>query len=273
MTTSLLLIGKPHSGKTTFITQLCGRVESTTSAIKLYKPIDDLTSIIESTRALANGDEVKATPTDKNSFLSLPLQVADEKIDLACPDYGGEQINLIIENREVDSKWSKLVIGSNSWILFIKPSDLSSSYDLSNKTIKPEILEGASGETDEYTISDQSFFIELLQVLLHTKEQDAHFLNDTVQLTIVLTCWDEFESSSNPKDELKKRLPLLLSFIESNWASTRVKVLGLSSLGFSLKINENKVKYQELGAENFGYLIHEDGQKDTDISQIITEAL
>lgn len=273
MTTSLLLIGKPHSGKTTFIAQLCGRVESTTSSVRLYKPIDDLTSIIESTRALANGDEVKATPTDKNSFLSLPLQVAGRKIDLACPDYGGEQINLIIEDREVDSKWSKSVIQSNSWILFIKPSDLSTSYDLSNKTIKPEVLEGTTGEADEYSISDQSFFIELLQILLHTKGQDAHFINDTVQLTIVLTCWDEFETSSNPKDELKKRLPLLLSFVESNWAPNRIKVLGLSSLGFSLKINENKIKYQEMGAENFGYLIYEDGRKDADISQIITQAL
>jgi len=37
MATQILLIGKPHSGKTTFIGQLCARVEANNGALKLYK--------------------------------------------------------------------------------------------------------------------------------------------------------------------------------------------------------------------------------------------
>ena len=273
MTTQILLIGKPHSGKTTFIGQLCSRVEAGNSALKLYKAIDNLTPIIEATRALARGEEVKTTPTDRSNIICLPLQYGEVKIDLDCPDYGGEQVNHIVENREIDSKWTDSIKQSNNWILFIKPSDLTTSYDLSNKTIKPEILENGDGQSEEYTISDQSFFIELLQLLLHSKGQDSHFKNATTKLTVVLTCYDELLRTLTPREELEKNLPLLLNFIEANWIKSRINILGLSSLGFSLKEQTNKVKYQELGSENFGYMLKPDGTKDNDITQLILDAI
>jgi len=46
------------------------------------------------------------------------LQYGEIKIDLDCPDYGGEQVNNIIESREVDSKWADAIKQSENWILF-----------------------------------------------------------------------------------------------------------------------------------------------------------
>lgn len=273
MTKSILLIGKPHSGKTTFIAQLCARVDSNNSSLKLYKAIEDRTPIIEATRELAKGNEVKTTPTDKSTVIHLPLQYGDDKIDFDCPDYGGEQVNHIIENREVDSKWAKSINQTDNWILFIKLTDISTSYDLTNKTIKPEVLENGNGNSEEFSISDQSSFIELLQILLHIKGQDAHFRNSTTKLTVVLTCWDELNSSLKPKDELKKSLPLLLNFIEANWDESRINLLGLSAQGFSLKEEVNKKKYQEIGSENFGFMINANGKNIDDITQIIIESI
>jgi len=273
MATKILLIGKPHSCKTTFIGQLCARVDANSSALKLYKAIENRTPIIEATRALAKGEEVKTTPTDKSTVIDLPLQNGEVKIDLNCPDYGGEQVNDIIENREVDSKWADSIKQSENWILFIKPSDLTTSYDLSNKTIKPEVLENGNGKSEEYSVSDQSSFIELLQILLHTKGQDSHFKNSTTKLTVVLTCWDELANPTTPKEELKKVLPLLLNFIETNWIESKINILGLSPQGGSLKDPELKSKYQEEGSENFGYIIKSDGAKEKDITQLILEAV
>jgi len=273
MATSILLIGKPHSGKTTFIGQLCSRIEANNSSLKLYKPIENLTPIIDAIRALAKGDEVMTTPTEKSTIICLPLKYRDEEIDLDCPDYGGEQVNFIIENREVDSKWIKSIKQSENWILFIKPSDLTTSYDLSNKTIKPEVLENGNGNSEEYSISDQSFFIELLQILLHTKGQDSHFKNSTTKLTVVLSCWDELVTKGTPKEELKKYLPLLLNFIDTNWTESKVNILGLSSQGGSLKNNDLKNKYQDFGSENFGYMINSSGEENKDLTHIIIEAI
>ena len=275
MSISILLIGKPHSGKTTFIAQLCAKVEANKSYLTLYKPIENLTPIIEATKSLAKGEEVKTTPTEKSTVISLPLQYIHEKLDFDCPDYGGEQINHIIENRELGLKWAESIKKSDNWILFIRPSSLSSFFDLSNKTITPDVLEGegAGEKSDEHLISDQSSFIELLQILLETKGQDSHFQMSSVKLTVVLTCWDELKNTSTPKAELEKCLPLLFNFIKANWTEKKINILGLSALGFSLKETNNRKKYQEIGSENFGYLIQSDGTESKDITQLILESI
>jgi hypothetical protein len=269
---SILLVGKPHSTKTTFITQLIARIESGKSVISLYKPIEDLTSIIDASKAIAKGEEVAATSTEKNLTLTLPLHYNNENVDLSCPDYGGEQINKIIQDREVDAKWGKSIKQTNNWIFFIRPTSLSSYFDLSNKTLDSGELKNSEAPGEEYEISDQSSFIELLQFFLNVKGHDAHAIIKDIKLSIVLTCWDELDSPGNPKSVLKKNLPLLLEFIEANWAESHFQVLGLSAQGFSLKEQENRDKYLENGSENFGYLISSDGNQIDDLTELIVSA-
>lgn len=273
MTTPVLIIGKPHSGKTTFIAQLYSRIDSNTSIAKLYKPVGNLTPIIEALRSLAKGEEVIATPTDSNTTITLPLQLDTLQVDLFCPDYGGEQINSIIDNREVDTNWNDLIKISQNWLLFIRPSSISKPYDLSNKTVKPEILESGSVDTQEFSLSDQSSYIELLQIFLHVKGQDAHFKNSTTKLTIVLTCWDEINAAHTPKELLQKDMPLLFEFIESNWVNEKIIIIGLSSLGLSLQDSGSKEKYLLEGSEKFGYVISDDSEKVQDIAELILKAL
>lgn len=273
MTKPLLIIGKPHSGKTTFLAQLHSRLDVSNSELKYYKPVDNLNPIIEALKCLEDGLEVQTTPSETSSVITLPIQFGGQKVDLNCPDYGGEQINHIIDNREVDEKWAEAIKQSENWILFIRPSNVTTGFDLSNKTINPKILERGNGKSETYSISDQSSFIELLQIMLFIKEQDSHFKNSTTKLTIVLTCWDEVKDGEKPKEKLKKCLPLLLNFVESNWAETKINFVGLSALGLNLKEDGNKEKYQAEGSENFGFLIKPDGTETKDITQLISEAL
>lgn len=273
MNKHILVIGKPNSGKTTFMSQLYTKIDTNKSRLKLYKPIDNLNPLIEAIRCLADGEEVKPTPPDRNTTIIMPLQLDNLETDLLCPDYGGEQINRIIEDRAVDDFWSKSIKESDNWIFFIRPNSLSTSYDLSNKTANKEALQKSKELEDKYSISDQSSYIELLQIMLYIKEQDAHFINQSVKLTFVLTCWDEISNAVNPIEEFSKQLPLLFNFIKSNWINTNINFVGLSSLEFNLKDPGNKEKYQSKGPENFGYLIKSDGSKIKDISELIIEAL
>lgn len=273
MTTPLLIIGKPASGKTTFLAQLHAKLDVSNSALKLYKPVDNLNPIIEALNLLADGQEVKPTPSEKSTSIMLPIQFGDQKIDLNCPDYGGEQIRQIINQREVNEKWIDSIKQSDNWVLFIRPTDITTNFDLSNKTIKPEILQESKGTAEEYYISDQSSFIELLQIMLYIKGQDAHFKSTKIKLTIALTCWDEIDTGDTPNDKLKECLPLLYDFIKANWIETKINIIGLSSLGLNLKEEENKQKYREQGSENFGFLIKTDGSKTQDITQLISEAI
>lgn len=274
MSKPLLIIGKPHSSKTVFIAQFYSRLQKRKSKLSLYKPVDDLSAITSAREALANGDEPEATSTERSVNIILPIQFGEEQIDLVCPDYGGEQINTILASREVDKKWLDAIKESDNWVFFIRLNNISEQLDISKITVTEEHTQGSSEVVEiPFSISDQSALIELLQILLHSKEHDYHFKNSKVKLTVVLTCWDELETEEKPKQVLLNNLPLLLNFIESNWSSEKLKIIGLSAQGFPLNSEENKEKYQIEGSENFGYLVKEDGQKTNDITELISEAL
>jgi len=127
MNKPILIIGKPNSSKTTFIAQLYMRLLTKKSSLTLYKAVENISAIKEACDLLANGEGTKTTPVNKNVGLLLPIQFGKQKVDLFCPDYGGEQINNIINNRGIDKKWSDSINGSDNWILFIRLSNLKTS--------------------------------------------------------------------------------------------------------------------------------------------------
>lgn len=275
MNKQLLIIGKPHSSKTVFLSQFYSRLQKKKSKLCLYKAVDDLSPISGAREALANGDEPDATSTQKSEYFFLPIQTSDGiKIDLQCPEYGGEQVDGIIDNRDVDKNWGEAINSSDNWIFFIRLNSVNHSINISSievtKDNPPNVVDD---ESNEYRLSDQSSLIELLQLLLHYKGFNYHLKNQKVKLTVVLTCWDELNTKEKPKSILESRLPLLLNFIESNWESQYVKIIGLSALGFPLNDPENKEKYQIEGPDNFGYLIKDDGVETNDITELILEAL
>lgn len=205
----------------------------------------------------------------------LPIQVAEKQVDLKCPEYGGEQVSNIVENRELNKEWTSSIKESDNWILFIRLNNVNKPLDISDVTYSAQHQKSPKetiSET-EYKISDQSFFIELLQILLHAKGTDYHKLNNKTKLTIALTCWDEMNTEEKPYDVLKSKLPLLLNFLESNWEESCLNIVGLSAQGFSLTLPENKEKYQIEGPEEFGYLVLPDGTQTDDITELIEQAL
>ncbi len=275
MGTSILLIGKPHSSKTVFLSQFYSKLQKNKSKLKLYKSVDDLSPISGAREALASGEAPQTTPSEKSIRFYLPIQVAEKQVDLKCPEYGGEQVLNIVENRELNKEWTTSIQESDSWILFIRLNNLNKPLDISDVTYSEQHHKNSKEPVSEteYKISDQSFFIELLQILLHAKGTDYHRVNDKVKLTIVLTCWDEMNTKDKPYDILKSKLPLLLNFLESNWDENYLNIVGLSAQGFSLTTPENKEKYQIEGPEEFGYLVLPDGAQTNDITELIEQAL
>jgi hypothetical protein len=275
MSTSILLIGKPHSSKTVFLSQFYSKLQKNKSKLKLYKSVDDLSPISGARESLASGEEPQTTPSEKSVKFYLPIQLAEKQVDLKCPEYGGEQVLSIVENRELNKEWAASIKESNSWILFIRLNNVNKSLDISDVTYSELNHKNAKEQISEteYKISDQSFFIELLQIFLHAKGTDYHKVNYKTKLTIVLTCWDEMNTEEKPYDVLQSKLPLLLNFLESNWDENYLNIVGLSAQGFSLTTPENKEKYQIEGPEEFGYLVLPDGTQTNDITELIGQAL
>jgi hypothetical protein len=272
MNNPILLIGKPGASKTVFLSQLYLRLQKQKSALKLYDQVPNLSLIIDALNELSDGREPTPTHSEQSLDFMLPIQSAEHKFDLICPEYGGEQVNQIIVKRELDSRWKDAVNNSDNWLFFIRLSEINKTDDIAD--ITPNANNVTPNPRDEdHVLSDQSFYIELLQILLFYKFNDYHFKNAKVRLTVALTCWDELETEDKPEDFLKKELPLLHSFIKANWADGKWRILGLSAQQFRLTDKVNQDKYSIEGPENFGFMIDKDGQRSDDITQLIINAV
>jgi GTPase SAR1 family protein len=271
---SILILGKPHSGKTTFVIQFYNRLVKNKSEIVLYKSVENISLITDDRERLSRGEETQPTQTEKYEELILPIEYRGQKADIKYPDFAGEQITKIVEQREVNKNWNKALSESDAWILFIRLSSLTAINDLSNQTVDKETLaNSASKSLEDFEIADQSFFIELLQILLQIKGYNYHLKTNSIKLTVVLTCWDELHTKDSPRLRFTKELPLLLNFIEANWHKNSYRIFGLSSQEFKLDTQEAKDKYLDEGPENFGYIIKPDESETKDITLLISEVI
>lgn len=268
----MLIIGHPSSGKTTFLAQFFTRLKKRKSDIKLLKTPENITAITEAVKSLSKGEETATTSAEKNMELILPIDIDGKEFNLVYPDYGGEQINNITELMEVDDKWKLLLNNSDKWLLFIRPNEISTTYDLSMSSY--ESIDAKKSTSESLSpLSKQSQFIELLQALLHAKEKGVKQSITSPTLTIILTCWDELGTDEKPESAMKEKLPMLLHFVETIWDKSAFNILGLSAQGFPLNSEKAKDKYRNDLPENFGYLVDSDGNQDIDITKLVKIAL
>lgn len=92
-----------------------------------------------------------------------------------------------MESRGLNREWKSSIKESDNWVLFIRLNNIGDRLDIADATYKEDpAAKGNKGlETFEYHISDQSFFIELLQIIMNEKGTDFHLLNSDIKLTIV----------------------------------------------------------------------------------------
>lgn len=268
---SIIIIGQPGTSKTTYLSQLVLQVEGKKKAIKFRNKPDDLSVLKDAIARLRSGQEVQATPSDNNEIIKLPLSINGNEIDLICPDYAGEQISYLLESREIDAKWIDLIANSNAWIIFIRPTQLSVSYDISTKSIhEAEALKQPNDA--EFKVSAQSNLIELLQILRHYRKLTVQQETKKPKLLVTFTCWDELDETISPLEYVKKQLPLFYEYIANNWNKDSFSFAGLSAQGG--KMADLKEDYELFGPEESAYIVKENGGDNThDLSLLLTNVL
>jgi len=268
---SVLIIGGPNAGKTHFGGQLYGRLISRKFNYKIAPnnlPAD-LTIFEDVINKLAEGR--RAGHTEASANRNIELKIDDEngnKVVFAFPDYAGEQINFIVDNRRINTIWEQYIEASSSWMLFVRLDDLKPVEDVINKGIpEPEELKKRNATPPPVKVSDAAHFVELLQMLLYMKGIPALNKINKPNITIVLSCWDihKFEDNTLPYDVLKERLPLLYNFLQNTWTENSLSIIGLSSTGKTLT-DEADEEYIDRTPINFGYIINPNGVKENDLT-------
>lgn len=267
----ILIIGGPNSGKTHFGGQLYLRFRCDEFNYKISTPPEDLTIFQEVVDCLSDGRS--ASHTNVDSHKNLSLEVVDLKgnvTSISFPDYGGEQIKKIVHSRQINELWRNQIQGSNNWMFFIRLDEVAEIEDVVSRPL-PEYVSTKDHTNAALKISDNAFFVELLQMLLFAKQVSAKQNITIPKLMIVLSCWDtlKVEEGTTPEMLLKNKLPLFYEFISNLWDDRSLYIVGLSSTGKTLSDKTSDDEYLNNSPENFGYVILPDGKKEKDLTVLM----
>lgn len=276
-TKSLLVLGGPATGKTHYGAQLLGRLNSGAGALALTGAAANISPFENALDQLAQGLTADHTSTETYAEVCLPVALPGTvRTDLIWPDYGGEQIRQLLDQRRVGEGWRRRIELSDGWFLFVRPDQVRAYEDILSRPRRD--LEPADEPTslEQSWWSDQASYVELLQLLLYVKGVGVLGRVETPALAVILSCWDELGAageSAKPADLLRARLPLLADFVDANWAEDRQFVFGLSSLGKALRMDREDDEYLERGPESFGYVIQPDGDWSPDLTLPVSALL
>jgi len=262
---TILLVGESNVGKTHYGAQFLKRLMVKACALKMSGAPTNLEAFNTALSCLTEGKSTDHTPA--NTYVESVWPITDEAgryAELIWPDYGGEQVRNLVTQRRIPAAWRERVLEATDWVLLIRLHSLRSEDDLFSRPLQSFAAAEPEGEEVAYEPSDQARTVELLQMLLYLAQLHLDQPLRKPRLTILLSCWDELETSELPADLLATRLPMLWSFVRSNWMSPTV--IGLSALERALSKTDADMEYAIRGPEEFGYVVLPNGEKNTDIT-------
>ncbi|GGX98015.1 hypothetical protein GJV26_20320 [Massilia dura] len=262
---TILLVGESGVGKTHYGAQFLKRLSVETCALKAANAPSNVTPFATALSCLTEGLATHHTPAD--SYVESVWPIRDETgrvAELVWPDYGGEQVRNLAVQRQIPEAWRERVLSATDWVLLIRPHSIRKEDDLFSRPLQKLGKVEPQPTAAVHSISDQARMLELLQILLYLGQFHLDKPLRRPGLTILLTCWDEVNDPRVPADVIADQLPMLWSFVHSNWATPTV--MGLSALGRALSTEDADVEFASVGPEDFGYVILPDGQQSSDIT-------
>ena len=270
---SILLIGESDVGKSHYGGQLLKRLMQEDGLLRMDEAATNLEpfqAVMASLNAGLQADHT-ATGTYDESLWPI-IDEEGRKAHLIWPDYGGEQIKNIIDERQLPNDWRNRIAQSSAWLLLIRLQKIRAADDIFSRPLSS--LKGNSTEPREAPLtrlSDQARLIELLQMLIHVRSTSGERMERLPRLVVLLSCWDEMEIEGKPDNVLHERLPMFRDFVASNWEDT--SILGLSALERALDKQRPDEDYITRGSEQFGYVVLEDGTHSPDLTLPIRKLL
>lgn len=268
----VLILGGPNSGKTTLLVQLYGRIDSGSGLfVRRAAPIS-LQPVQDGYRRLQQGLPVAHTTRGTSTSLELAAQTADgHSVDILVPDYAGEDLVHLVDDRSVSPEWHSAAAGSDSWVMLVRLADYAVPPDVLTRPIG-ELARSAipvSDDTMPAGLPMDIWAVELLQALLYARHRAG--VSRTPHLKLLLSCWDELDQSTQaetPPAVASGRIALLDSFCRNHWGD-RYSVNGLSSQGCTLHADQPSDAFIDDGPQEMGWIVVEDGSVESDLTRLL----
>lgn len=241
-----VLIGLPHSGKSTFIAALWHIVESEDlEGSLIIKGLPEDSEYLNKLRDtwLSFKDFERTKVENKHHItLSVSKQSDDTISELKFPDVSGEMYKIQFENRKLDLEYLKMIQTAKGIILFINPDyiiepQLISNVDACIGHEKSTINEVNVKNWEFKDTPTQVVLIDLLQMILQN-------INNPIKVAVVVSAWDLIINVRNtkPSNWIETSLPLFFQFLKANDSILKHTFFGVSAQGGNY--SEHKTELQ-----------------------------
>ena len=253
----IMILGGPNAGKTHFGGQLYGRLQRAQGRWRVAGTPKDLSVFAEVLGRLDRGLAGDHTSSEMHAELCCRIVRDDgQTVELRWPDYGGEQFDELLRTRSVPEAWQRRLCRAQGWLLMLRASGLQRMEDRLDRSPTGDVGSGSSRGAAGWDFGVR--MVETLQILLASSRLSTHHRLAVPRLAVVLSCWDLLDAPDSPRAELHRRLPLVESFISSNWQRDAWDVWGLSSLERTLDCTKPDAEFCDIPPEECGYVVAPD---------------
>jgi hypothetical protein len=234
---TVVMLGLPMSGKTTFLAALWHQLESSEIstafvAERLQPDREYLNSIRDSWLAF---EEIRRTSLlgERSALLHLQHVATKAQFDLSIPDVAGERFAQQWLDRRLPQEYVTQLQQCFGILLFVHCSQVDRVRVLPAR--EPEASSQQMVEWDPKYAPMQVRLVDLLQSAQIIFERSR-----SMRVGVVISAWDEVEErTTTPRSWFAKRLPLLNQFLEANVDTIDSAIFGVSAIGGSLNDRES----------------------------------
>jgi len=235
---SILMVGLPGSGKTTYLAALWHaiRVAPPGSDLHLVRMPDELEYLNRLADDWIACEQAAHSSLGTSRRTTLELQgPGDGHVQLSLPDYSGETIRQAWTSRRWPTSFDRFVGGASGLLLLVHPDDVEPHVTLDavegsldkiasdlnpeqpDPTLRPEPFDPDRAPT-------QTILVDSLQLIRSRSRRRR------IPIAVCVSAWDAV-GDGEPGGWLSARLPLLAQFLQSNADVLPASVFGLSAQG------------------------------------------
>lgn len=258
----LLLLGESDVGKTHYGAQILRRLNTGHGAFELVDGAN-LKPFKNALDKISQGLSAPHTPRAEysESIWTLHQRSNGSNMDLVWPDYGGEQVTGMIDNKSLPAAWRDKLVKASGWIFMVRPSQVPLPEDILTRAVSLPAVDDHANPT----LSQQSKLIEILQMLQYKKQSYLKHKGMLPPIAVLLSCYDELATDESPGSYCRAHLPMLDQYLSSNWPKERRRIFGVSPLGEPLSQTQPNDDYAASGPEKNGFVVDEQGDRTDDL--------
>lgn len=266
MTTNIVLVGGPNSGKSNYIARLW--ISLSKKEGRLFAPTtpDKIDYVETLVKHLFAGEFVARSDSslhEEGNDLVVEVAVRDANPDvsasLVVPDVLGEVWQGAVANSHLPERWHDLLVTSTSALLFVHANDKDNVVALDWVTAGDLLEAGLGDERDATEIPTQVALCELLRMLDGLLSRDQ----GRPRVAVIVAAWDKLdpkERASAPIKYLDKQFPLFAGRLRDT-LDVDVRVFGLSVVGGDFSVQAFRDKLLDEGVPGHGYVVFEQAGK------------